>query len=325
MKISLKPNASADSQQIPYLIHIEIDTLTIDTGSIFDVPMHIHGNGRTLYNAEVCGFRVEGRQPDEVVTLVSKLMSGLVNVARLPTYVFIARRSHQMYPVYTVGDEVLATTPGGPAFRHIELAKVRDYLSDYLHFIGELGVPGKSEKLHVRGVSRKSLALVRPIFYLKKRPMNDDENEFWAPVFISSSGDSIYTYAASGRREVDLNSGREALLLQSQVAQALMADKRLKDTYNLRIDRLLPDYWQTIKATLQAHPAKLVYDAPKLGKVKLDMYRNGKFVVAVEHRQDEDRYSLFLGQNETDLADHAIQDLVRRGLITNSTSIRIEN
>lgn len=325
MKISFQPNASVDSKQIPYQIHIEIDTLTIDTGSVFNVPMHIHGNGRTLYNAEVCGFRVEGREPQEVVNLVSKLMSGLVNVARLPTYVFIARRSHQMYPVYTVGDEVLVTTPGGPAFRHVELAKVRDYLSDYLHLIGELGVPGKSEKLHVRGVSRKSLALVRPIFYLKKRPMSDDENEFWAPVFISSSGDSIYTYAASGRREVDMNNGREAILLQSQVAQALIADKRLKDSYNLRIDRLLPDYWQTVKATLQAHPAKLVYDDPNFGKVKMDLYRNGKFVVAVEHRQDEDRYSFFLGHDETDLADHAAQDLVRRGLITSPTSIRIEN
>ncbi|NJN96448.1 MAG: hypothetical protein HC875_21250 [Anaerolineales bacterium] len=325
MKISFQPNASVDSKQIPYQIHIEIDTLTIDTGSVFNVPMHIHGNGRTLYNAEVCGFRVEGREPDEVVNLVSKLMSGLVNMARLPTYIFIARRSHQMYPVYTVGDEVLVTTPGGPAFRHVELAKVRDYLSDYLHLIGELGVPGKSEKLHVRGVSRKSLTLVRPIFYLKKRPMSDDENEFWAPVFISSSGDSIYTYAASGRREVDMNGGREALLLQSQVAQALIADKRLKDTYNLRIDRLLPEYWQTVKATLEAHPANLVYDDPKLGKIKMDLYRNGKFVVAVEHRRDEERYSLFLGHDETDLADHATQDLVRRGFITNPNSIRIEN
>lgn len=325
MKISLEPNTSADSKQIPYLIHIEIDTLTIDTGSVFNVPMHIHGNGRTLYNAEVCGFRVEGRQPEEVVNLVSKLMSGLVNVARLPTYIFVARRSHQMYPVYTVGDEVLATTPGGPAFRHVELAKVRDYLTDYLHLIGELGVPGKSEKLHVRGVSRKSLALVRPIFYLKKRPMSDDENEFWAPVFISSSGDSIYTYAASGRREVDMNGGREALLLQSQVAQALIADKRLKDSYNLRIDRLLPEYWQTIKATLQAHPAKLVYDDLKLGKIKMDMYRNGKFIVAVEYRQNEDRYSLFLGHDEADLADHTVQDLVRRGHLANPASLHIEN
>lgn len=325
MKISLEPNVSSDSKQIPYLIHIEIDTLTIDTGSIFNVPLHVHGNGRTLYNAEICGFRAEGRQPEEVVNLVSRLMSGLVNVARLPTYIFVARRSHQMYPVYTVGDEVLVTTPGGPAFRHVELPKVRDYLSDYLHLIGELGVPGKSEKLHVRGVSRKSLALIRPIFYLKKRPMSDDENEFWAPVFISSDGDTIYTYAASGRREVVMEDGHEALVLQAQVAQALVADKRLKDTYNLRIDRLLPDYWQTVKATLKPQPAKLVYDDPKLGKVKMDIYRNGKFVLAVEHRQDEDRYSLFLGQNETDLADHAAQDLVRRGVIANPASIQIEN
>jgi hypothetical protein len=35
---------------------------------------------------------------------------------------FIARRSHKMYPVYTYGDKVFATTPGDPVFEHVELA-----------------------------------------------------------------------------------------------------------------------------------------------------------------------------------------------------------
>ena len=83
----------------------------------------------------------------------------LINLSRLPTYVFIAPRSHKMYPVYTVNDEVFATTPGGPVFKHVELAKVREFLADYLHEIGALGVTDKSEKLHVRGCSTFYLGL----------------------------------------------------------------------------------------------------------------------------------------------------------------------
>jgi hypothetical protein len=240
-------------------------------------------------------------------------------MARLPTYVFIARRSRQMYPVYTVGDEVFATTPGGPVFRHVELAKVRDYLSDYLHAVSELGTPGKSDTLHVRGINMDTLGLIRPIFYLKKRPSSAGDNEFWAPVFLADDGKSIYTYAASGKREVDLAGGYETLLLRTQVAQALIADKRLKENFDLRPDRLLPDYWAQVQATLKPTPATLVYDDQSLA-----VYQNGRGIVAVEHRHDEDRYSLYIGQDIDDLRDRTAYDFVRRGLIDRIEEIRIE-
>jgi hypothetical protein len=319
MNISLEANKSNPTGQVPFLIHAAITSLTIDLDTTFKIPVYLHTNGKDMYNAELCGFRVEADTPEELTPLVDRLLRGLVNMARLPTYVFIARRSRQMYPVYTVGDEVFATTPGGPVFRHVELAKVRDYLSDYLHAVSELGTPGKSDTLHVRGINMDTLGLIRPIFYLKKRPSSAGDNEFWAPVFLADDGKSIYTYAASGKREVDLAGGYETLLLRTQVAQALIADKRLKENFDLRPDRLLPDYWAQVQATLKPTPATLVYDDQSLA-----VYQNGRGIVAVEHRHDEDRYSLYIGQDIDDLRDRTAYDFVRRGLIDRIEEIRIE-
>lgn len=318
MNIFFEKNLEDSTGKIPYMIGTEITSLTIDTDTTFRVPVYLSKNGRSKYNSELCGFRVEAETIEGLIPLVEKLIRGLVNMARLPTYIFIARRSRQMYPVYTYGDEVLATTPGGPVFRHVELAKVRDYLSDYLHAVGELGTPGKSEKLHVRGVNRESLALIRPIFYLKKRAQEPDENEFWAPVFMADDEGSIYTYAASGKREVDMAGGYEALLLRSQVAQALIADHRLKEDYALRLDRLLPEYWQRVQATLTPQAGKL-----RCNGLELNLYQAGRFMVACEHRLDEDRYSLYLGQNTEDLRSRTTRDLARRGVIGAEESVQM--
>ncbi len=308
MKLIIEQCKDSDA---PYVIRLEIINLTVDHGAIYNIPVFEHQIGeKRLYNTEVCGFRVEADKPTEVVSLVEKLLPGLVNMGRFPTYLFIARRSHRMYPVYTVEDEVFATTPGGPVFRHVELAKVREYLGNYLHTTGELGIPGKSDRLHVRGVRKKSLALVRPIFYLKKRASTTEEDDFWAPVFVSNGNDSIYTYAASDRRQVDLNMGHEVLRLRSQVAQVLIADKRLRHDYDLRADRLMPDVWEKVKSTLLEYPHKL-----KFNETFLNMYQGDKAIIAVEHRQIENRYNLFLGENEDDLRDRVAKDFVRRGLV----------
>jgi hypothetical protein len=319
MHISLEKNKPTVEGGVPYLIRIEIATLTIDLETIFHVPVYMHTNGKAMYNAELCGFRVEAGSPEELSPLVERLMRGLVNMARLPTYVFIARRSRQMYPVYTVGDEVFATSPGGPVFRHVELAKVRDFLSDYLHAVGDLGTPGKSDTLHVRGVNMDTLALSRPVFYLKKRAQNQGENEFWAPVFLADDQMSIYTYAASGKREVDISGGYELLLLRTLVAQALMADQRLRDSSDLRPDWLMPDYWVKVRATLKPYPARLVYEGQELA-----VYQNGRGIVAVEYRRNEDRYSLYLGKDIDDLRRRTATDFVRRGLIENLDAMSIK-
>ncbi len=318
MKVLLEQNGGKNSSEVPYFAVVEISTISVDRDHAFRVPIHLTKNGTSKYNAEVCGFRVEGRSPEEVEGLVEKLVPGLVNMARLPTYVFVARRSHQMYPVYTVGDEVFVTTPGGPLFRHVELAKIRDYLTEYLHTVGELGVPGKSEKLHVRGVHRLSLQLIRPLFYLKKRGENGHENEFWAPVFPSMTSDAIYTYAASGRREAELDKGYEAFALRHQVALALIADKRLKDEADLRADRLLPEYFERVKENLSPLSSKLVQNG-----MEMPIYKARSKVVAVEYRQKEDRYSFYVGTDLEDLRLRAAKDLVRRGLTTSVDTVKV--
>jgi hypothetical protein len=316
MKVHLEQNSNAGNA--PYVAVVEITKATIDINTRFRVPITEQINGKSKYTANVCGFAVEGDGPDVVAGLLEKLMPHLVNMARLPNYVFIARRSQKMYPVYTYGDKVFATTPGGPIFEHVELAKVREYLSEYLHSIGQFGVPGKSEHLHVRGVHWETLALMRPIFYLKKRPEAHDDNEFWAPVFTSRDGLSIYAYAASGRREVDVDNGYEIFYLRQQVARALIADKRLKEDYDLRIDRLLPEYWAQVAQGLVPINNKLAFN-----DTSFDVFRKGRYMVAVERRQPEERYSFYIGQDLDDLQLRAGRDLIRRGVVKKVDDVKI--
>ncbi len=308
MKITLVPNTGA-KDTIPYITHIEIVEATVNFETAFDVPVYASTtNGKTIYDVEVCGFRMETENIAALPKMTGKLLAGLVNMARLPSYVFIARQAREVYPVYTVEHEVFATTPGGPVFRHVELAKVREYLTDYLHAVGILGTPGKNDKLHVRGVNAKTLALMRPVFYLKKRIPG--QTEFWAPVFESRDGKRIYAYAASARREVVIQDGAEIFELRALVAQALMNDKRLGNTYDLRPDRLLPEYWQRLKTTLVSMPP-----VSMLEPLDIEMYRRGGLYVAVETRYDEERYNLFVDTNTSLVTARVRQDFARRDII----------
>ena len=318
MKVYLEQNSAGDSSVTPYFANIEISTVSIDFNTKFQVPINERTNGKTKYTANVCGFAVEGDEPDVVVGFIEKLIPQLVNMARLPTYVFIARRSHKMFPVYTYGDKVFATTPGGPLLEHIELAKVREYLTEYMHTTGGLGIPGKSEKLHVRGVHRQTLQLVRPLYYLKKRAVSEDENEFWAPVFPSITKSTIYTYAASSRHDVDVDNGYEVLQLRQNVAEALIADKRLKDQADLRVDRLLPEYFERVKENLIPTPSKLVSNG-----MEMPIFQAKSKVVAVEYRTNEDRYSFYVGRDVETVQLRAAKDLVRRGLIAGIDAVKI--
>lgn len=112
--------------------------------------------------------------------------------------------------------------------------------------------------------------------------------------------------------------GYEALLLRSQVAQALIADKRLKGNYDLRPDRLLPEYYERVKATFENYSARLTFD-----DTIMEVYRSGKAMIAVENRLDENRYSLFLGHTMEDLRGRAARDFVRRGMISDPDTLKI--
>jgi hypothetical protein len=322
MRIFLEPNADGDCNTVPYLANVEITTTGVEEAyTKFRIPVHwYHLRDKSVYRVEVCGFQLDAPKPDEIPSGLEKLLPALVYMTRLPTYVFIARHSRYLYPVYTLGDEVIATTRGGPHFRHVELAQVREYLTDYLRSIGELWAPGNKDRLHVRGIHAESLSLVRPVFYLKKRVRYPQDNDFWAPVFPSDDGASIYTYAASARREEAINCGHEVLHLRSQVAQALMADKRLQEALDLRADRVMQPYWQRVAAILMPLSCKLVYN-----NIKLEIYQNQESLVAVEQRpDDENRVSLYFGRDAPDLQDRTAQDFVRRGLINDASALQLE-
>jgi hypothetical protein len=318
MRMRLEDNRAADRDAVPFILRVDVRALTAVGPDEVAVPVHLQPGAPRPLNVEVCGFRIDAVAPTELLRPVERLVRGLINVARFPDYVLVARRSRRIHPVYTLGDEVLATTPGGPVFRHVELARVRDYLGDYLHAVGELGAPGKSDVLHVRGVDAATLTLRRPDFYLKKRAARHDDNEFWAPVFTADDGGAIYTCAASGRREVEFSGGYEVMLLRAQVAQALQAARRLADPLDLRVDRLLPATWRRVRQALLLTGAVLV-----AGDVSMDIYRAGRLLLAVEHRQDERRYILHPGADLDDLRERTRRELRRRGVVDTGANVMI--
>lgn len=325
MKLSIYKSGSDDTEQVPYVMAVSLDGEVTPPHTSYHVPIyhddHPHNGHGRRYNVEICGFRLESDVPDDLLVPTSRLLSGLINMARLPTYIFAAGRSMLIYPVYTVADEVFATTPGGPVFRHVELARVRRYLGDYLHTMEELGTLGRAETLHVRGVDPTTLGLIRPVFYLKKRVVG--ENEFWAPVFRSACGRKVYTYAASALREVPVDTGREVLDLQQVVAEALIDDHRLADQNDLRPDRLFPPTWEALRGHLQLQPYAMRYAADDGVPVELPLYRTARTYVVAEYRPHEDRYNLFLGRDPDDIRARAAQELSRRGVVGSEGAVTV--
>ncbi len=308
MKFTLESNSNNENHEIvPYYIHVDIEPPLVNTGPVLMIPVKVRYRGVSkTYVANICGFEITNSRPETLIDKLERFLPRLIALSRLPTYMFVARRAKSIYPVYTAGDEVFATIRGGPAFRHVELAKVREYLTDYLHSVGILGELGLSDKLHVRGINMHTLELRRPIFYLKKRIPG--EVDFWAPVFESADMKRIYAYAASERREAPKTDGMEVLLLQKLVASALIQDNRLKDLYDLRPGRLFPENWEHLKGNL------IPQEPINVRGIELPTYTNGDIMIALETRPEENRYSLYLGANINDLTQRAMADFARRGI-----------
>lgn len=308
ISVTLERNTGPDRLTIPYIAHVECRSI-INRGPEFQIPIRAAyvGMKKTL-SVEVAGFRLMTEHLNTVPALVERLIEGVARSARIPHYVFIARDAGTVFPVYTIGDEVLAPTPNGPLFQHVELAVVRQRLSDYLHDIKVLGANGRTDKFHVRGVHRHSLQLIRPKFYLKKRVAG--ETDFWTPVFGSVDSPRIYAYAANARREATIDSGREVLVLRDLVANVLMDDGRLADSYDLRPDRMFAETWDELSSTLDKLDDDLVING-----VTLPLYKDkAGSVIGLEIRPNEERYSLFLGNDRDDVAERARHDFSRRGI-----------
>ncbi len=306
---TLEQNNGADRLSIPFIAHVECNQL-VNRGPHFQIPVRASYTGmKKTYSVEVSGFRLTTEHVNNVPTLIERLMEGVTRLGRIPHYVFIARDAGVVYPVYTIDDEVLAPTPYGPLFQHIELAVVRKRLGDYLHDIKVLGAKGRTDKFHVRGVDRHTLQLVRPIFYLKKRDVTK-EDDFWAPVFRSKEGGHIYAYAASDRREAVIDSGKEVLVLHNLVANVLKDDGRLTNKFDLRPDRLFAEMWEQLKATLIDNGDELTVSG-----VSIPIYTAADGVtIGLEARLDEERYSLFLGGDIDGVREQAAADFARRGI-----------
>ncbi len=310
VKITIERNIATNefADSYPYIVRVEIISATLNVGTIYQIPVFVKYQGlQKTFGMDICGFRVEAKKPNQLPAQAEALLKGLINVSRLPSYMFVARRAKAVFPVYTINDEVMAITPVGPIFKHVELAKVREYLTDFLHDAQILGEGGLSDKLHVRGISQRTLGLSRPVFYLKKRLPG--ETDFWAPVFQSTDGKHIYAYAANARREVERQADREVLSLHELVAVALQKDGRLNHVHDLRPDRLMPGYWERLKATL-VDEGELVVS----GQV-VELYGNGRITIGVEYRKEEDRYGLFFGSSKKNVCNRIALDFKRRGIV----------
>lgn len=308
IEITLERNTGPDRLTMPYFAHIHCpDVINRDPDFIVPVRAAYIGMKKT-FSVETAGFRMITERMAAIPTNVEKLLKGIVRGGRVPHYVFIARDAGTVYPVYTIDDVVVAPTPNGPLFEHVELAKVRERLTDYLHSIRVLGKNGRNDKLHVRGVHRRTLQLVRPKFYLKKRVPG--ETDFWAPVFASIDSPRIYAYAASDRREANLNDGREVLVLRDLVAKLLKREHRLNNTYDLRPDRLFPDTWEA----LSEHLERCEHDLDVNGFPLPTYTTEGGVYIALEQRLDEERYSLYMGVDRDDVTEQATRDFLRRGI-----------
>ncbi len=307
MKITVERNTADDmyGRNYPYIVRVEIVSAMMDVGAVYQIPVFVQYQGlQKSFGVDVCGFRIEVKHPQQLIAPLNQLLVRLVNASRLPNYVFIARQERAVFPVYTINEQVMAVTKNGPVFKHVELAKVREYLTDYLHEAGILGKKERSDKLHVRGVSRSTLGLRRPIFYLKKRVSG--QIDFWAPVFQAADGKTIFTYAVNQRREVPKAAGMEVMDLWETVAEALIADGRLQNKFDLRPDRLFPTHWQEIQPHL--HEERPL----QINQIELPQYRDGLHWLAVEARPDEERFGLFLGRSADDLAQRIRADFQRR-------------
>ena len=328
MSLKLLFNPGEDRKTVPYLIQADLGGKVSYPDDLFEIPVKWENVGglekryKDRYYVDVCGVRLEQPYPERLLEPLEKLFSNLTNLARLPSYVFIAAPSHKLYPIYTIQDEVIVSMPDGPFFKHVELAQLRNYLSDYLHSIRVLGRSGKTETLHVRGVRTKNLTLTRPVFYFKKRVA--DEEEFWAPVFTASDGIHIYTNAASARREVKIKDGLEVLHLRDKVATALIEDGRLNQALDLRPDRLFTAGWNRLMVHFQQLPQKYVINeatSNRNGK-EFDLYHYAEQFIILEAKRNENRFGLFLGQNPAEALDRLSQDYTRRGHITTPASIK---
>ncbi len=308
IETTLERNTGSDRLTIPYYTHIHCPDV-VNRDPHFEVPVRAAYIGmKKTFSIEIAGFRLMTEQLSAIPAKVTKLMGGVVRGGRLPHYVFIARDAGTVYPVYTIDDVVVAPTPNGPLFEHVELAKVRERLTDYLHSIRVLGKNGRNDKLHVRGVHRRTLQLIRPKFYLKKRVPG--ETDFWAPVFASIDSPRIYAYAARDRREANFNEGREVLVLRDLVAKLLQRENRLTNTYDLRPDRLFPDTWHALEAHLQRCDHDLVVNGFPLPTYTTE---KGNYI-ALEQRSDEERFSLFMGSDRDEVTEQATRDFLRRGI-----------
>lgn len=306
MNITLERNRGADRLNIPYIA--AVDMMSNATNHQLQIPIDVSYIGmKKTFGVNLCGFQMQTAEFSELSEMIERLLRALTNAKRLPTYVFIARNAQTIYPIYTVEDDVFVVTPReGPVLRHIELAKVREYITDYLHDTRQLGSDGQRDKLHIRGVHASTLRLRRPIFYLKKRLVG--ETEFWAPVFIGGDEAHIYTYAVSQRRNMALAAGLEVLQLRDKVATLLQQDKRLKNHHDLRPDRLFPDRLALLTEHLTEQADSFHFEGRSF-PVFID--GEGRWI-ASEKRVDENRYNLYLGDSRDALFDQINRNLARR-------------
>ena len=134
--------------------------------------------------------------------------------------------------------------PGGPQFRHVELAWVREYLTDYLNTIGILG-NGSQDDRCTYGVDTTTLEMIRPLFYFEEngwRGRRISGHRFSFRPKLKPIRPPFTLYVASGPAAQHLRCcARHSGIARHRCRSADRRQKRLNASYDLRIDRIFAE------------------------------------------------------------------------------------
>ncbi len=96
MKLSIFKQDAQSAKVAPYVMAVSMKDEIIPPDYNFHVPIYREekkDGGDPSYEVEICGLKLGAETPEGLVSPTAKLLDGLINMARMPTYVFVASES----------------------------------------------------------------------------------------------------------------------------------------------------------------------------------------------------------------------------------------
>ncbi|HXV99883.1 MAG TPA: hypothetical protein VEC93_15810, partial [Anaerolineae bacterium] len=82
MKLTLEHNSNGDQQTVPFHVRVDIVTATIDTGSVFYVPVEVRYQGmKKSFAVNIAGWELESERPEALPDKISRFLPRLISLA----------------------------------------------------------------------------------------------------------------------------------------------------------------------------------------------------------------------------------------------------